>query len=293
MINIIRGLFHERENIQKGKTGDFFDNDLSSKIIRLMISYSIDQEIGFRAHIQSTPIFLERLSYQLPEGEIKNFYDLTQLHNYLINSNLNDFLSIMELFIQTIHEICGNHLRGNYDILNGFISEFNNLLALKIVPFRIEVRKDRIFVNRINSPREEENKKKVYEIINSQQFSETNIHFTNSLVHFAKLTYPESIEESYLALEKYLKIKIKNHKLDALRSYADFKKSFDVERGIFKTNHDKIKEKISFVYKIRSEIKSHSNKNLFDRKDFLQETARFQLNEVMNLIILLDSFKEK
>lgn len=293
MKKVIRGLFGERQNIQEGKTTKFFSSDNLSKIIRLMLTYSIDEDVPFQVPIRSTPLFLERLSYHLSEGKIKNFYDLSQLHIYFFGSNLNDFLSTIELFIQTLKEICDNNFNHNYSYLNNFILEFNNLLALKTIPFRIEIIKDKIFIDRINSPKEEENKRKVYGIISSPDFLEVNKHFTNSLINFAKRKYPESIEESYLSLEKYLKIKTNNHKLAVLKSYAEFRKLFNIERGLFKIHKEKIKDRISFVYTIRSEIKSHSDKKVFDREDFLEETARFQLNEIMNLIILLNSFKKK
>ncbi len=292
MISVIRGLFHERKKFEEGKTTLFFNLDILSKIIRLMTTYSIDEKIIFE-EIKSIPIFLERLSYYLPEGKIKNLYDLNQLNIYFFGSNLNDFLSSIELFIQTLKDICDNHFSGNYSRLYPFITEFNNLLALKIVPFRIEITENKIFIDRINSPKEEENKKRIYELIDGKEFVEANEHFTNSLIEFAKRNYPGSIEEAYLALEKYLKIKINNHRLDVLKSYVEFKKLFDVERGIFKIHNEKIKGKIDFIYTIRSEIKSHSSKKTFDRKDLLEETARFQLNEVMNLIILLNSFQKK
>ncbi|MCH7568708.1 MAG: hypothetical protein IIA87_04780 [Nanoarchaeota archaeon] len=293
MERIIRGLFGERGHIHKGRTKDFFSSDNISKVIRLMTLYSINENVPLQGQIISTPLFLERLSYHLPEGKISLFGEINQLHNYFLNSDLNDFISTTELFIQTIKEICEENLNNNYGHLNGFILEFNSLLALKTIPFRVEVIKNKIFVDRINSPKEEENKKKIYEIISSSDFLDANNHFTNSLINFAKKDYPESMEEAYLALEKYLKIKVGNSILDAPKAYAQFRKLFNVERGIFKNHSDKIKNKIDFIYTIRSEIKSHSDKETFDRKDFLEETARFQLNEVMALIILLDDFKKK
>jgi len=293
MRSVIRGLFGERQNIQEGKTSEFFSSDDLSKIIRLMITYSIEEDVPLQGPTRSTPLFLDRLSYHSPEGKIENFYELNQLNTYFSGSKLNDFLSTVELFIQTLKETCDICLYQNYVHLNNFISEFNNLLAIKTIPFRIETIKDKIFVDRINSPKEEENKKKIYEIISSPDFLEVNGHFTNSLINFARKKYPDSIEDAYLSLEKYLKIKVNNHALDVLKSYTEFKKLFDVERGIFKIHNDKIKNKINLVYSIRSEIKSHSDKNIFDREDFLEETARFQLNEVMNLFFLLNSFKRK
>jgi len=289
---IIRGLFNEREKIAEGEIDEFFNNDNLAKILRLMQAYSINSEVGFIGRVQSIPIFLERLSYHFSEGKIKDFYDLSQIYNLFINSNLNEFSSIVELFVITLGELETQHFRGA-NITNKFMEEFNNLLAIKTIPFRLDVIKDKIFLDRINSPREEEMKKEIYELINSTNFNEVNIHFTNALINFAKRDYPESIKESYLALEKYLNVCIGNHKLDALKSYEEFEKKFDVERGAFKIYHKKIKEKIGLVYNLRSDISDHSDKEIFDRKDFLEETARFQLNEVMNLIILLDSFKKK
>ena len=211
------------------------------------------------------------------------------------SSSLNDFLSTIELFTKTLYEECADLSLHNYPHIFNFIQEFNDLLAIKTIPFRIEhnEKSGKIFIDRINSPLEEKNKREVYSVLQDDNLKEADVHFTDSLIHFAKKKYPESMEEAYLALEKYLKIKVENHKLDAPKAFSEFKKNFNIERGIFKAHNQKISDRIDFVYTIRSEIKSHSDKKTFDRKDFQEETARFQLNEVMNLIILLDSFNER
>src|SRR6056297_2205225 len=127
---IIRGLFHEREKIAEGKTEEFFNKDVLAKILRLMEAYSINTKIMFSdTHVQSIPVFLDRLSYYLPEGELKSSYDLNQIYNFFINSNLNEFSSIIELFTITLNELENNYL-GRSNITYGFIDEFNNLLAL-------------------------------------------------------------------------------------------------------------------------------------------------------------------
>lgn len=293
MNRIIRGVFNERNKQEEGKTAEFFNEDSLSKILRLMNQYSFNENVILKGSVNTVENFLNRLSYLLPDDALTKVYDLNGLKNYLLKSNLNEFLSIIELFILTIKDECDYYFYNHYDSLNVFITEFNNLLSIRTLPFRIEVVKDKIFIGRINSLQEEENKNKVRILLKESEFNEADEHFTNSLINFAKRNYPESIEEAYLSLEKYLKIKIGNHKLDAPDAYAEFKKKFNVERGIFKVHQQKVKERIDFIYTIRSEIKSHSDKKTFDRTDFLKETAKFQLNEVMNLIILLDSFKIK
>ena len=294
MKRIIRGLFHERIKQEEGKTADFFNEDSISKILRLMNQYSFKENVVLKGNVDTVENFLNRLSYQLPDDSLNAVYNLNQLKSYLINSILNEFLSTIELFLLTIKDECDYYYYNHYDALNSFISEFNNLLAIRTIPFRIEVsNKSKIFIDRINSPQEEENKNKMKVLLNENEFKEADEHFTNSLINFAKRNYPESIEEAYLTLEKYLKIKSNNHGLDANKSYVELKKLFNLKRGIFKLHEQKIKERIEFIYTIRSELKSHSDKNLYDRKDFLEETTRFQINEVMNIVILLNSFKRK
>lgn len=297
MRRIVRGLFEERSKKEEGKTSEFFDEDSLSKIVRLMQQYSIDENVVWKSKtVKTIPNFLDRLAYQLPNGSIKDYYDLSQLISLFKKSlSLNDFLSTIELFTQTLYEECADLSMQSYPHFYIFMQEFNDLLAIKTIPFRIEYNEKlgKIFIDRINSSLEEKNKRSVYVILRDDTFREADTHFTNSLIHFAKRKYPESMEEAYLTLEKYFKIKVENHKLEVNKSYLEFKKKFNIERGIFKAHSQKISDRVDFVYTIRSELKSHSDKKTFDREDFQEETARFQLNEVMNLIILLDSFKKK
>ena len=80
---------------------------------------------------------------------------------------------------------------------------------------------------------------------------------------------------------------------EAAEHYKEFKKKFSFSnKCIFSIRNDIIKNKISVIYSIRSVIKSHSDNETFDRSKFLAETARFQLNEVMNTIILLDNLSQ-
>lgn len=295
MKRVIRGLFEERDKKEEGETISFFDEDSLHKIIRLMNQYSIDENVVWaNKTVKTIPNFLDRLSYQVSHDAIKNYYELSQLIKIFMKSSLNDFLSSVELFVQTLYEECVDLGIRNYTNPYLFVQEFNDLLALKTIPFRIGMTENgKIFIDRINSKVEEENKQIVYKILEGEEFAEANEHFTNGLIHFAKRNYPNSIGEAYLTLEKYLKIKVNNHNLDVNKAFIEFKKMFNLERGIFKTHEQKIKDKIGFVYTIRSELKSHSDKKTFDRKDFLEETSRFQLNEVMSLVILLNNFEEK
>lgn len=291
MRRVVRGLFEERPSKEEGKTNDFFDEDALHKIIKLMNQYSIDEHVVWAGRtVKTIPNFLDRLSYQLPHDSIKNYYELSQLIEFFKKSSLNIFLSSIELFAQTLYEECAGLSTHSFLHFGLFVDEFNNLLALKTIPFRIEISNDKIFIDRINSPLEEKNKREVISILKSEKFGESEEHFTNSLINFAKRKYPECVEDAYLTLEKFLKIKVNNHKLDAPDAYSEFKKKYQIERGIFKIHHQKIKGRIDFIYTIRSEIKSHSDKKTFDRKDFLEETAKFQINEVMNIILLLNSF---
>jgi len=106
MERIIRGLFHERTKQEEGKTIEFFNDDSISKILRLMSQYSFKENVVLKGNVDTVENFLNRLSYQLPEGTIQNIYNLTGLKNYLLKSNLNEFLSTIELFLLTIKDEC-------------------------------------------------------------------------------------------------------------------------------------------------------------------------------------------
>ena len=84
-------------------------------------------------------------------------------------------------------------------------------------------------------------------------------------------------------MEKYLKFKTGNHKIDAIKNFPEFQKKYPFkERGIFSLRPNIIKDKISLIYSIRSELKSHSDKETFDTNQFLEETARFLKQKSIN-----------
>ena len=288
---IIRGLFGERTKKYKETIAvDYFSKDLILKILQLMDRYNISYEpLSLSMNNQKITVvnlFLNRLSFLIKTGIINNEYDLNQLYDHLTNSNLNHFFLVIELYAKTLFEI--SEKDGNMDAYFIFIEEFNNLIAYNKVQFKLvfDENLNRAHIEQINSEREEENKKTIYGLIKNEP--KVNEHFTKALDEYAKREFKDSIENAYLTLEKYLKIKTGNHKLDAQRNFPEFQKKYPFKKsGIFSTRPNIVKDKISLIYSIRSELKSHSDKEIFDTNEFLEETARFQLNEVMTCIILL------
>jgi len=283
---IIRNLFGERTKKYKEiKTGDRFTYDIVVKILMLMNRYNASNSFN-----SVVPSFLERLSYLFPVGIIKNYDDLRQISNYLFRSTMDEFFSAIELYSDILFEI--EKLR--YRIYCDFIEDFNNLLAYNKIGFKLvfDEKAQKTFVEPIFTEKEEENKEIVYNLIKNDE--KINKYFTDSLNLFAKREFKDSIENAYLTLEKYLKSKTGNQQLDALKNIEIFQKKYiSKDKGIFSVRPDIIKKLISDIYTIRSEIKSHSDKENFDTNQLLEETARFQLNEVMTCIILLEEMSKQ
>jgi len=283
---IIRNLFGERTKKYKEiKTGDRFTYDIVVKILMLMNRYNASNSFN-----SVVPSFLERLSYLFPVGIIKNYDDLRQISNYLFRSTMDEFFSAIELYSDILFEI--EKLR--YRIYCDFIEDFNNLLAYNKIGFKLvfDEKAQKTFVEPIFTEKEEENKEIVYNLIKNDE--KINKYFTDSLNLFAKREFKDSIENAYLTLEKYLKSKTGNQQLDALKNIEIFQKKYiSKDKGIFSVRPDIIKKLISDIYTIRSEIKSHSDKENFDTNQLLEETARFQLNEVMTCIMLLEEMSKQ
>lgn len=289
---IIRKLLGERTGKYKSdKANKVFSPDISTKILRLFNKYNANNgsrfELGFEPKIATIPLFLERLSFHIPEGTINNLHDLSPLVKFLFNCDLSKYLDVLELHAHTLFEISSRLNQSQY--FGEYIVEFNNLMAVYGIPFNLVFNEklNQTHIEEINSEMEEKNKKAVYTIIEGNP--KINEYFTNALNKYAKKEFPESIDLFYLTLEQYLKEKTGNSKLDASKNYAEFRKKYSKNyKGIFKVRTKIIEDKIDTIYGIRSEIKAHSPKGTFNTDEFLEETARFQLNEVMTCIILLE-----
>lgn len=288
---IVRKLFGERTQKYKNeKANGIFSRDISIKILQLIAKYNVSNESPFHLYeskIATVPIFLERLSYHVPSGIIGNSWDLNQIVDFLSNCDLSKYLDILELHINTLFEVCSRLNGTKYCFV--YLEEFNNLMGLYEIPFKLVFNEElsRAHIEKIESEVEEENKQLIYSI--TKHYPKVNEYFTNAISEQAKNNYPESIDNAYLTLEQYLKNKTGNQKLDANKNYSEFRKKFSKNyKGIFKVRDKIIESKINTIYDIRSEIKAHSPKGTFDTTEFLEETARFQLNEVMTCIILLE-----
>ena len=148
------------------------------------------------------------------------------------------------------------------------------------------------YIREVHSEIEEDSINNLLQILSETYYYDVNEHLTNALKSHAKGKFPECIEESYLALEKFLKVKTGNHSKDAVGNYKDLQK--EEFKGIFTLDEmkTKIKYQIDTIYGIRSKIKSHSSTEKFNRKEYLEEISRYQLNEVVNVCIILDKIEK-
>ena len=302
---IPRGLFKERKDNTHSEK-DYFNQDIRTKILMLFNDFDLN-------HLDTSSVAVLGGNYQndclnLMKSKLKYLIDVKHISNferYFSSCNVNELFSCVELYIVCMQELIvryENHQRnhsfrmGGYEtsnIIAGFVKSFNDLLDYHQIPYQFTYNKvlGKLFIDKKFSESEEETKEKIYEIIKGEP--KINEHFTQSLGNYAKREFKDSIENAYLTLEKYLKFKTENHKLEAVANFPIFQKKYPFkEKGIFSVRPSIIKDKISLVYSIRSELKSHSDKETFDTNQFLEETARFQLNEVMNIIILLDNLSK-
>jgi len=302
MTLIPRGLFKERINSTQSEK-DIFNLDIRNKILKLFNDFNLNHlctpsvaVLGGRSKNDCLELMKSKLKYLIDEERIRDFESI------FLGCSVNDLLSCVELYTKCMQEIINSyekHLGRRYgrcdtsNIIYTFIESFDNLLDYHKIPYRFTYNseQDKLFIENKFNEVEEETKKKVFEIIKSEP--KINEHFTQSLSDYARKNFKESIGSAYLTLEKYLKFKTENHKLDANKNFIIFRGKYSFkEKGIFSVRPDILEKKISIIFSIRSELTSHSAKDTFDTNKFLEETARFQLNEVMNCIILLEELSK-
>ena len=301
---IPRGLFKERKD-NTNLEEDYFGQDIITKILMLFNDFDMNQLYTSSVAVLSGSYQNDCL--QLMKSKLKYLIDIKHIKDfeiYFISCNVNEIFSCVELYTECMQEVINRYeqhkrtmyLTQGYDTSNiiiNFIKAFNDLLDYHKISYQFTYNKviDKLFIEKKFNEIEEENKESIYELIKNEP--KINEHFTQSLGDYAKRKFKDSIENAYLTLEKYLKFKTENHNLDAGDNYKEFQKKFSFSnKCIFSIRNDIIKNKISVIYSIRSVIKSHSDNETFDRSKFLAETARFQLNEVMNTIILLDNLSQ-
>lgn len=302
---IPRGLFKERKDNTNSKE-DYFNQDIKTKILMLFNDFDLNRldtssvvVLGGKYQNDCLELMKSKLKYLIAIGDVNNF------EKFFLDCSINDLFSCVELYTECMQEIINRYeqhqknelfLTRKYDtdnIMVGFIKSFNDLLDYHKIPYQFKYNEaiNKLFIERKFSKIEEENKEKIYELIKNEL--KINEHFTWALGNYAKREFKDSIENAYLTLEKWLKFKTGNHKLDAVKNFSEFQKKYPFkEKGLFSNRPNIIKDKISLIYSIRSELKSHSDKETFDTNKFLEETARFQLNEVMNCIILLEELSK-
>lgn len=293
---IERGLFSERkEKVVNNNIYSYFSDDLIQKILVLMRANNYSDEpfpSVYRPGNRVLDLLCAKIVFLLPFDKfsaggpdqiIDNIYKYILKHKELIF-----FIDVIELYCRCLFEITKNQ---QYYYFN-FLGDLNSLLELNNCKFYVTNEGYSPKMLSKDSPIEEHNKAQVYVLLRDDKFEKVNEHFNKSLIEYSRKTnesLKESIEQSCLALEKYLKIINNNQNLDAPHTFTELKKKSSTQfRGIFRIYPDLVGKKIDDIYTIRSKIKSHSSEDKFDENEFLDETARFQINEVMNCILLIN-----
>lgn len=303
---IPRGLFKERKKNTKIDK-DYFPIEIRKKILMLFDDFDMNK---LKLGTSSDSAFREEYSndcLNLMKSKLKYLIELEHLikfENYFINCELNELFSCVELYVDCMHEKIQKYeqhvsVRGyssrryaTDNILSEFISAFNNLLDYHMIPYQFTYNKvlDKSYIENKFNEKEEENKQEFFNLMGDEKVNE---YFTNSIINFTQKEYKDSVENSYLALERFLKITTGNMEKSAVDNFKEFQKNNF--KGIFTLREfkGKIKSQIACIYGLRSKLKSHSPNEKFDDNEFLKETAKFQMNEVMNLCILLDKIVDE
>lgn len=292
-------------------SNQFIPEHIENKTLQLFAEYDDNKLLGNQSIVNK---FLHSLYYISTETNvIRNFNELRQVKDYL-RENPNYALSSKKYF-----EVVILYLRTHLDFYKDF-ANFNNSidLANKLnalyqfhnIPFKIQfipLKHNRQIITKKTAKRndvydydihiepvfteiEEENKSKFKEIVQDNNLVKVNEHLNQSYDAFVKNDYETSIKQSYLVLEKLLKELVDNHQLDVVKLFPEYQKKYlDSNSSIFGTSEikGKLKTQINMIYAFRSKLEAHSDTETFDKNSNLYEVARFQLNEVINLSILL------
>ena len=283
---VIRKIFRDLIDERKPELKDipvtkYFTDDNIIKTIKLMGKYNFNTGGGFGGlqYLEVIEVFLEKLEFEIPSNIKLDKYDLSPLFDYIYKENV-----LLGIVVER---------QLNFNCFSDFMKDFNNFYDKNSISFKLHFddKNLKCLVLKKENKIEEINKDEIFELLNENKYESVNTYFTNALKDYTKGDYKDSIENSYLALEKLLKILTNNHSKDANSSFKEFQNAnADKFKGIFSVRKGELKNKIAFVETIRSEVKSHSPKEQFNTDEFLNETARYQINEIMNLILILFSF---
>lgn len=289
---VIRGLFTERKkDADEEPSAEIFGDDITLKILQLIYKYNPEIKPSWWDRTPNygvIKLFLERTSYIVNAGIIQNLYDLKQIDTYMCNCKLGKYFDIVELHANTLLEL--SRTINNLQSLQDYLEDFNNLVELNNIPYKLVFNKElqTVRIEKVDSKLEEENKSLVYQIISNTKYSEANEEFSNALKSYARSDHENSIKHAYKTLEKFLKITIDNHKLTADQAYPKFSKKYGPFPGVFNLRGETLKKKISSIQTIEAKCSGHTSTGEINHKEFLAETARYQINEVVNTILLLD-----
>lgn len=306
-----------RENFSIG--GNYIPEHIENKTLQLFLEYGSYNDYVSTLLDKETMIskFLHSLYYICPETDtFKDFKNINQIKKYFRrtpNSLLNSkkYFEVVILFLRTYVDF--NKYSSPYEDIKKLIKILNGLYKIHNIPFNISAEifqqksngiyskkminigkpQDIIYEFRVEpvfTEIEEENKSKLNDIIQDNNLSKVNEHLNQSYDSFVKNDYQTSIKQSYLVLEKLLKELADNHQLDVVKLFPEYQKKYlDNNSSIFGTSEikGKIKSQINMIYSFRSKLEAHSDTETFDKDLNLYDIARFQLNEVMNLSILL------
>lgn len=308
MNNILQEISNYRNNFNITK--NYIPEHIENKTLQLFVEYNDSKILGNDSVISN---FLHSLYYvDSGTNAVSNFKDISQVKRYFRQNphavlESKKYFEIVILYLRTHIDF---HKENNYfnDCIK-IVESLNLIYQFHKIPFKIILtpmkrdgqmftKKSRrnsivdfdIRIEPVFSEIEEENKNKIKQFIENNKYDKVNEHLNKSYTAFVNNDYTSSIRESYLVLEKALKELVGNHQIDVVKLFPEYQKQYlDDNNGIFSISEikGKIKSQINMIYAFRSKLESHSDTETFDRSLNLYEIARFQLNEVINLSILL------
>ncbi|MFH1751379.1 MAG: hypothetical protein ABH821_00340 [archaeon] len=212
---ILRGLASERNTgIKEIKVESAFDEKTVWNIVRLFQTNTVitgkrikNKMVTCHIRYPCWDYFIDRVNYAFPL--VLGIKNQDELHYILWHSKLDFLFDVIEIYCFTLIEgtkiFDGSLLKQYLEKVNLFVSDFNNLLAKKEIPYELIKVKNSFHVNKkVSDLIEKEVVQKADILLSDKRFSIANKNYFSARKAFTQRRFEDTMELCNATLESTL-----------------------------------------------------------------------------------------